>query len=507
MRTKFEAFVEAMHRGLEPVPEDLTKAIRELPPVEMQPSPWASWLYVDIVRLRRRQRWMAQQIKDRVPAEAFRTLFRQRQTHTFEIPEEGTWELAISRRVGQMMVRNQDTKERLDLVYSRLNGSLWSPNQLDVEGLRRYVSREHATISDQRLVALHPHEALYDPLLCTAWTLCEAGILATADPRDLRAEITINESAFLSSDVVQACSEFPEQPEARLWRTALMGDWLLAAELAAERGDAALTKEVQVRVKKCRQQRYQEIVDQHPGQMPNPSQALALHELDPWNLLEYVWHMRPEDIPWGDWAENGLFQQLDSHWRLLILDAFQQMAPEGLCGPEAEYMAGWLVDHDCHSDDVVDTMLQADWSRSPEGLTWFLLEHAPRKAIPFLLADLRCRGNQGLIGTLGLVDSPWTRRELRQVVARPLDDEEIIPASFTLPFPQHVAAALVALMESQDPETRQWATQEWAQRFTQPPDREWLHDIVEEYWSEGDTTRLREILAPEPSEEELQVAG
>jgi hypothetical protein len=178
-------------------------------------------------------------------------------------------------------------------------------------------------------------------------------------------------------------------------------------------------------------------------------------------------------------------------------------------------------------------MAKADWSNAPKSIILFLLQFAPRKAISWVLAELRKGWDMDLIAVLGFVDSPWTRRELRQVVERPLVPEEVkekepedeeeeleedddalaeeieeYRLACHLPLPMHVAAALLALRESRDPETRQWATQEWHSRWTEAPNLKWFPTTLEHCcWNDTEALRLRAALEAEPSEEELRGEG
>jgi hypothetical protein len=244
MIQQFYALRRAFERCTQPAPTNLSEAIRALPPIEVLPSLWTTWLFISLLVFRERQRWAKVFVHEHLP-EAFPPgrLFQTAQGgDEFALPGAPEWRICLECGWGFGDLIHRETREWITfdltgentepIIYVWLFDrhtrptSRWQPAGRLLELHRSFEAMIGHAIED--LVAVRYLAPINDD-----------GSDADPDmqPDGYRLEHQIADR--YAPHIQRFCNRW-EQATDRLWLAALIGDWLLAHELAQNTGDAEL---------------------------------------------------------------------------------------------------------------------------------------------------------------------------------------------------------------------------------------------------------------------------
>ena len=293
MKEQFNNLYDVLAAGLDHRPEDLAAAVRELPPDETLPPPWLSWLYIADLRC---SSWYAKAL------EVLRQIFPKTvprpegfpNNHDVSdelvvelLPDDPEWscEAHLVPKVLVLKLRGTVEEFTFELQVTAHGDQL----QLDVNDppdavnaiqfFQRCSRSEGLTVAEQRLRELLPDEE-WQRIALTL--LAEAGVVEweelpeyadgwSADDRD---EETVDYLRLIERFVDRL-----EDPQWRLWLAAVVGDWLMALQLAEESGDQELLDVVSQRAEECVNRWLSPVLAEN-----DPSQffiMLALHQRGP----------------------------------------------------------------------------------------------------------------------------------------------------------------------------------------------------------------------------------
>jgi len=284
----------------------------------------------------------------------------------------------------------------------------------------------------QALDDLTNNEVLFFEVLCPQW-----------GPSTLY----ISEEMAAHTELIERFVERLEDPRWRLWLAALVGDWLMAAELVEESDDQELRDAVGRRAEQC--------VSRWLAPTPTEHETRQLH------IVRAI-HQRGRDY----FREHFDRCLRDPEWArawvpgLLVLDD-EEFAPEVYwvlgeiidasdssterCALEC---ARFLLRHGYCFDRVAELVSECMWTDEHiRNAALLLLEYAPRLAMPSVRRALREGSDRScMVMVLAGIDQPWSRWELRAI----LDENDRRD-------PEYVLLVAVALRRSRDPDTRTFA--------------------------------------------------
>lgn len=264
MITQFYPLLHAFKRSAEPPPQNLSEALRTLPPVGVLPLLWTTWLFIGLLVFRTRQIWAESFVRQHLP-DAFPPghIFQTAEPgDEFTLPGAPEWRVALEPAWGFGDLKHIVTEEwvtfdltgeyiepiiYLLLLECRITQpvSPWHPAGwlLELHPSSEDMIR-HAIddlVAVQYLTAINDDGEPFDPDL---------------EPPGYRLNYEIAER--YSPHVLQFCERWKD-PSQRLWLAALIGDWLLAHELAQQTNDAGLIVLTGERAAECNKLRAEAI--------------------------------------------------------------------------------------------------------------------------------------------------------------------------------------------------------------------------------------------------------
>jgi hypothetical protein len=255
-RIQFWNLIEALKRLSEPVPENLTEAIQELPRVPQLLSPWTTWLAFTLIEYRRRQVWahqiLCEHLAEYMPPN--RRLVAEVRTDFLSLPTFPDWKVEqfFSCGMGWANLINNDTEECISLSISGVDHLVFP------DCFREMLKPTSRWQAASRLLELHqsPHTLTY------AIDDLEGVDFLLPVNFDGEHETSVAPEAHMLTTLATSCSDQFERfltrwmdANTRLWLAAVIGDWLAAAELARDTGDNRLIMECSARAEHCRHER------------------------------------------------------------------------------------------------------------------------------------------------------------------------------------------------------------------------------------------------------------
>jgi hypothetical protein len=260
-------------------------------------------------------------------------------------------------------------------------------------------------------------------------------------------------AAAYASVVLRFCEQW-EKPERRLWLASLIGDWIAAEELAKAGDDRELIALTEQRAEECRCLRC-DMVREKLGNGPVSGIALdVLHEMGAVDLPDLI----QQGLKGADDSVDHVLWYLNTHddpsWCLEVFEALSRICPGNDKADLSLSCAGYLLKHGHRIDEVIEII--SDMPHRLEEMALLLLEYAPQHALPAIRRALLAseRGSNRVAATLAIIDRPWSRQELLDVLEGVYRDiDQALPL-------------VVALEESSDPKVRAIA-EEWIDRSDQ----------------------------------------
>ncbi|MFH1920178.1 MAG: hypothetical protein ABIP48_09875 [Planctomycetota bacterium] len=255
---KVDRLFNLMEQALTP-PENLLAAVEGLPPVATLPSAWTTWLFVVLIRYRRRQRWAMRMLRKHFPEAVppSERLYKQWDRDpplTVTVPGASKWELQLECELEFGFLIHKLTGE---MISVRLSGSK-TDHIIFPDSMDHYLVSPAPQTPEGRLLGLHPEfltmaQPAISDLECAG--LLE-GIEYDGDPSEENMEPEahrLTPKALWYEKLVVAFAKNWENLDYRLWLACLVGDWMLAHELASATADGHLIEHTRQRAEECRQ--------------------------------------------------------------------------------------------------------------------------------------------------------------------------------------------------------------------------------------------------------------
>lgn len=436
MNARLAALLAAITRTGEPVPTNLPAALRGLPVPSSLPSPWETWTLFGFVRHRERQSWVAEIVRDRLQGNLRHLARRGSLGHPADVPQRGSvpglpeWEYYFHGR--GCCVTHKVDGDAIDVDFHGGTGEyidqyfyLWY-----LKSLRR------AQPPERRLLELHPS---FDAIRLAIPKLLSMGAITPLKGRDVH-PFRVAESVMSHSEKIERfCSSF-QMPERRVWFAALVGDWLAADEAA--QGHPELIEITGPRAEACRNLREDRILAELK-RSERPDEALhGLADLGSGRLDECV--ERVLSGPLGGPVSVALEitdKQTDARWCPSLFALFNRIHPDA--NPHVWIRAvRQLLRHGYRTQQVLAALPRAGGSSLGEAIL-LALEYAPNLSLPLIQNALTSPIPINRIeaaAILGVIDRPWSRRELLSALGQS-DDQEL------------TSEVRAALLESRDPDT------------------------------------------------------
>ncbi len=439
MNARLAAVLAAITRTGEPVPTNLPAALRGLPVPSSLPSPWETWTLFGFVRHRERQSWVAEIVRDRLQGNLRHLAGRGSLGHPADVPQSGSvpglpeWEYYFHGR-GCCVTHKVDgdaidvdfhggTAEYIDQYFY-----LWY-----LKSLRRPQPPE------QRLLELHPS---FEAIRLAIQNLLSMGAITPLSGRDFHPFRVAHVVLAHSPAIERFCSSF-QAPERRVWCAALVGDWLAAHE--ATQGQPELVEITGPRAEACRDLREERILAELK-RSERPDEALhALADLGSGRLDECV--ERVLNGPLGGPVSVALEitdKQTDARWCPSLFALFNRVQPEDPNPSPHLWIRAvrQLLRHGYRTQEVLAALPRAGGTSLGEAIL-LALEYAPNLSLPLIRQALISPipiNRIEVAAILGVIDRPWSRRELFWALGQS-DDQEL------------TSEVRATLLESRDPDT------------------------------------------------------
>ena len=463
MLRNYRSLIKAFGRAAEAQPQDVLEAISTLPPVGELPSPWTTWLFIALMSWRKRQQWAKDMLREHLPkAIPPCRKFREReQPVEMFVPGCPEWEVSLECDYTFAQLTNRVTEEFLIIDLATVDRE----SLIYVDHLDSCVGPKSRSESIERLLELHQD---FGTIQHAIDDLVAANLLrAVYDdrspcPPDMHPNGHLLASrAVVHADVVEGFVRQWKNAGARLWLSAVIGDWLAAHELAVVGGDPQLIAVTKERADECRAIRLT---------LARESFASAKQNHGIWDsgAVRMMADLGAEEV--RELIREGLAgnadcvcsvicvinRDEDPSWCNAVFDVLLRF---GRCGRRTRdedvvlQCARYLFKHRHRKQDVARVLSRLKSQTDEAGL--LLLEHAPHQALPIIRRALRDSGPIGnpTAAVLALIDQPWSRAELLAV----LEDDVYHDLDDVLPL-------VLALHESHDAEARAVA-ETWVERY------------------------------------------
>ena len=437
----FVALFGAMHEALSSPPADIPAAIEQMPAVGTLPPPWTTWLFLSIISHHQRQKWGRQLLHRCLPETVPPSddLCFSDQPVECLLPEMSEWKVSIE--CGDPQYARLCHKVTGEFIVVDVSPRGNRPVLL-LDFWNRH--RQHDPKTDpaaKRLLELHPvvngggvdmdwyaipelmNNGLIKGFLYGIPNFCRDGLKPDY--------FVIKKRALRHEALVLDFLRVWKEPQSQIWATALIGDWLLAHQLAVKSADKHLIEVTAPRAEACRTHRIRMVKDS-VGDGPPPTNALwALRDLKAPELDEYVRRGLRSD-EWGASATGEFLRSSDDpRW----CDEVFELWTTSYCVNchSAQNFLCYLLRHGHRTEDVIDLIAHGE----PEEAALLAMEHAPRRVLEYVRQALRWDAPDDadletdfgldltlkrnpvtrMSSTLAVIDLPWTRRELVAVLS------------------------------------------------------------------------------------------
>jgi hypothetical protein len=495
----FKQLIRALKKASEPVPNDLQEAIEALPRVGKLPHPASAWLLIFLVQYRQHQIWAKRMLKEHLPEYVAATEDFEELPEGTIIPGMPEWEIGavFCRQWGVICSRVTGENITVSLASADDERNVIVPGPI-VEWLRSPSPWEPAG----RLMAFAPDTV---GLAQGVAPLGLQGLLQIADSEGNAQGLEyISEGMFILSPLAVSLTEpiFAfcrrwETAEHRPWLAALIGDWRSADELAVDVKPETLRRHIAGRARTFRRQclaRARKALDEDPQDVRALRDLAVLEAEDYLEYAERAYRQRKK----APATEEYLAKIEDPRWCPCLYDLFCRFSkrrPPDIGG--ALTCAPTLLKYRHHTREVVKTLAGFGTQGADAAAAYFstalvLLKLAPDMAFRMIRRSLQeeppaaSKGRNALrtnmAVALATIDEPWSRRELTTALEAVWQQSEN---------PEDIVFLVLALEESQDPQTKETA-KTWADRVGREIlDREgcWFQERCAERYEDYATLR------------------
>ena len=374
-------------------PDDLDEYVRQRLSANNLPSPWVTWTLVGLSQYRRRQLWAREIAFHRLMSEIpeFRMALETDQYLKGFVPDHPEWTFQLT-----------CVESSLDL-HNRVTGEVITVGIRDYDadcGFHRLAFKEWFTefrpqfslAWKQRLEELHPLE---DSIGFSMTELTSAKCFEFL-PGDEEGELEqLSEKVLARSDSIIAFCEAWENPDNRIWLSALVGDWSALCIAATDNRMAEIANLAKERAEECRTARLNK-AHEWCGKLIDRD-ALPLFA----DTLYVMGELAPEVVPellrrafagsrltalYAFYYVNGI---KDPTWCREVYRLLTQHPSEyhSRTAVGAASLAKYLVEHKYRVPEVV-TMLARD-EETVDYAALLAVEHVPEAAMGVLECALR----------------------------------------------------------------------------------------------------------------------
>ena len=472
---KFLDFETVLQQIDVPPPGEMVARISALPKAGTLPGPATTWLFINLMLYRIRQRWARKQLQQHIPDFFVGDGDPAPLSEGERIPGMPEWQLdavfdgwgAIAHRGTREYISGlsrQRGRHAQDLVFPHeLREMVHAKSPWDIPG------RLAAATGDGELEAAIEELVLVRILLETdfyglAWEEM------VGDPDAHR----LSETACRLSRGVSRFRRLWDDPDNRLWLAAAIGDWPSANELAQSHDNPEIRLAVAEKFEAYRQRRLA-IARFNLSLEPDSADDLKVLYREGADDFSACINRAVETAE-VDPALAGLLAETgDPQWNERLFAAFTRVSlnPTDYLSFELFELAEPLLERGCHADDVLTTLATQD--RDLDRVALIFLKHAPAQALPIIRRALRHERVEPVseedAADFGPQTCPSDRRRtaaILLIIDRPWAAQELIAATTDLweerHAPTEIVSLILALVESADPTTRA-AGEDWLARI------------------------------------------
>lgn len=455
----FTALLAALGIALTP-PPDLASGLKSLPDIGALPSPWATWMLFALLHFVRLRTWAKEALQSRM--DLISKAHRRRKREQFDwargvLPGLPDWEYCLFSTLE--IVTHRDTRQVI--LFDRSE----EPGLISWSTINSYLAshRDPAPVL-RKLAELHPGSSALPLAFENLWT---AGVIheKSAGVFSLCDEVVKD---------AESISLFLERwsnatPAALVWQAAAIGDWPAAHEAAPAHRDPEILELTGRRAEQTVRQRRQDLRASVARFGLRPSLLHALADAGAKDLSVHVWeaskvlldHDPAEGTPYRVTTGDGpmplfaaaleiveddpsLVEDEASYYAKFTHTVFAALVAEGV--PASELLmncAAYLARVDHNTRDVIERLAECGQDLLGDAAI-LALEYVPDLAISLLRRALRDSSQWVRLpaaAALGLVDLPWSRRELIAVLEESDDADATIECKEALRTSAEPAAA------------------------------------------------------------------
>ena len=395
---KFLDFETVLQQIDVPPAGEIAARISALPKAGMLPGPATTWLFINLMLYRARQRWARKQLQQHLPDFFVGDGEPAPLSEGERIPGMPEWQLdavfdgwgAIVHRGTARIHQRPQPPARAPRPGPGLSARTAGNGSCQV--CLGHSGRLAAATGDGELEAAIEELVLVRILLETdfyglAWEEM------VGDPDAHR----LSETAHRLSRGVSRFRRLWDDPDNRLWLAAAIGDWPSANELAQSHDNPEIRLAVAEKFEAYRQRRLA-IARFNLSLEPDSADDLkVLHREGAADFNAYV--NRVIETTGVNPALAGLLAETgDPQWNELLFAAFTQVSldPTAYLSFELFELAEPLLERGCHADDVLTTL--ATQNRDLDRVALMFLKHAPMQALPVIRRALRARARRACVG-------------------------------------------------------------------------------------------------------------
>jgi hypothetical protein len=409
---RIQRLLDALGPAAAPAPVDLAAAIDALPAVGELPSPWEGWPLLGLVRHHARQQWVLAVVRERLLADPQALARAGALAHPQALPQAGPvpglpgWRYFF--HGSGCCLQREDTGEAIDVDFDDDTA-----DHFDTYFYAGYLRTARAPdVPEDRSRTLHPDDAT---LALAIEDLQATGALLRGSHR---VYFRVAPALLAAADAVEAATRAAADPARRTWVCACLGDWVEAHACAA---DPALRERLAPRAAACRALRRARLT----AALAAGDEVAGLHGLVDLDGDAACERLLVALAGPPDGAVSVALDLLEARWHDRFADpvlaVLRRVDPRG-AAPEPWLFAAAaaaLLTRGRHVDEVLTRVAEIG-AQAGGRLLLLALAHRAPAALALVRAGLRAPAPFDRISTAGLlaaIDLPWTRRELRAVLA------------------------------------------------------------------------------------------
>jgi len=333
--------------------ENLAHVIRELEEFPGQPAPWEAWTLICLWRYRQLQLWATEVITSGLmPSlpEFGQALENKRDLEGY-VPMASEWSFALNgvektcnlanRVTGQevtVIIRNTDTEPTIEAV--------------DFVGSVYHLNPDDSLACERRLLELHPSPW---SLELTYGQVRISGAMRSVGDEYLN---RLADEILENGDSFSAFCTAWQDPDNRLWLSALIGDWEGVEQLASASDQAELARLASARAAVCRQRRIASLRKMFQCALNNQEYTVqmvlpAMSEVGDELLEDFIREAFSRNDQSSLAAAFYALETDDPSWCPEMFQCFEDRVRDAESLRPATYLGRFLVEHDYRADDVL----------------------------------------------------------------------------------------------------------------------------------------------------------